>query len=413
MNAAILQARGLSWETGGVTIVDRVDFSVARGELVGVIGPNGAGKTTLLRLMAGILMPSAGDVELEGRSVPSMDPRSRARRIAFMTQDIAQVFPFTVMEIVLMGRYPHVARLRPETPEDHERARHMLSYVGMGPLEERTFNGLSGGERQLVLFAKALAQDTDVLLLDEPSSSLDIHHEDRVFSMAQELAREGRAVAASVHNLAVAAHYCSRLVLLEKGRVAREGPPELVLRSDILDRVYGTRTVVAPSLATGSLTVSVVPEGRQPRGTRVHLIGGAGSAVNLTRELTRRGCSLSGGIAHEQDSDEKLWRSLGVPLRAVGAFARISDEEVQAASSLVEQADLTILCVFPVGVGNVGNLRLAARARRLLVLQPGPEEAPRVLLTPEARALFNEICSRAAVLPYEGILAAVQDAASG
>jgi len=310
-----------------------------------------------------------------------------------------------------MGRYPHLGRFQPETAADRERARRMLSYVGLGALEERPFTALSGGERQLVLFAKTLVQESDVLLLDEPSSSLDLHHEDRVFSIAQELAREGRAVAASVHNLAVAAHYCSRLLLLDHGRVARDGRPEQVLRSEVLDQVYATRTVVAPSLATGSLTVTVVPAGRQPRGIRVHLIGGAGSAVNLTRELVRRGCSLTGGIAHEHDSDEKLWKSLGVPCRSVGAFSRITDEQVEAGSSMVEEADLTILCSFPVGVGNLGNLRLAARARRLVVLKPGPPDVPRTLLVPEARAAFEEIAGRASVLSYEAVLAEVDGAA--
>jgi iron complex transport system ATP-binding protein len=405
MSAPLLQARALTWAVGEVTIVDQVDLSVRRGELVGVIGPNGAGKTTLLRLLAGLLNPSGGEVVLDGRRVMLMDHRRRARGISYMTQDVSQVFPFTVMEIVLMGRYPHLGRFQKETVEDLKRARQMLSYVGLGSLEGRVFNGLSGGERQLVLFAKTLAQDTDVLLLDEPSSSLDIHHEDRVFSMAQELAREGRAVVASVHNLAVAAHYCSRLLMLEKGRVASEGRPDQVLKSEILDRVYGTRTVVAPSLATGSLTVSVVPSGRDASGKRVHLIGGAGSAVNLTRELIRLGCSVSGGIAHEHDSDEKLWKSLGIPCRTVGAFSRITVEQVQEARSMVEEADLTVLCSFPVGAGNIANLRLAAHARRLVVLKPGPEDVPRTFLAAEARTLFEEISARASVLTYDAVLA--------
>ena len=408
MSGGFLQARGLSWRVGEAVIVDGVDLAVPRGELVGVIGPNGAGKTTLLRLLGGLLRPWRGDVVLEGSSVPAMDPRGRARRIAVMTQEVSQVFPFTVMEIVLMGRYARVARFQRETGDDQERARRMLSYVGLGSMEERTFSGLSGGERQLVLFARALAQETEVLLLDEPSASLDIHHEDRVFSMAQELAREGRAVVASVHNLAVAAHYCSRLVMLEKGRVAVEGRPEQVLRTGILDRVYGTRTVVAPSLATGSLTVTVVPASRNAPGVRVHLIGGAGSAVNLTRELIRLGCALSGGIAHEHDSDEELWKSLGIPHRSVGAFSRITDEDLHAAEPMVEQADLTILCSFPVGAGNLGNLRLAARARRLLVLKTGPEDVPRTLLVPEARPLLDGLCAQAEILPYEAILARLE-----
>jgi iron complex transport system ATP-binding protein len=405
---AVLLARGLTWTVGEARILDGVDLSVARGELVGVIGPNGAGKTTLLRLLGGLLAPSSGRVLLKGRSVSEMDDRARARWVSFMSQDVSQVYPFTVMEILLMGRYPHLGRFQKETAGDRERARRMLSYVGLGPLEDRTFSGLSGGERQLVLFAKTLVQETDALLLDEPSSSLDIHHEDRIFSMAQELAREGRAVVASVHNLTVAAQYCSRLVMLEKGRVAADGRPPEVLRSELLDRVYGARTMVSPSLATGSLTVMVLPGGSVRRGTRVHLIGGAGSAVNLTRELYRMGCELTGGIAHEHDSDERLWKSLDIPRRSVGAFSRITDDEVSQAAAFVEEADLTILCCFPVGSGNLGNLRLAIRARRLVVLKPGPEDVPRSFFSEEGRELFDRLLARASLLPHDEILQEIE-----
>ncbi|MGO9309935.1 MAG: ABC transporter ATP-binding protein [Spirochaetia bacterium] len=404
MNGPFFDARGLTWAVGNATIVDRLELTVHRGELVGVIGPNGAGKTTLLRLLAGLLPPTAGEVRLDGREIGGMESRSRARLVSFMTQEVSQVFPFTVREILLMGRYPHLGRFQREGAEDVERARRMLSYVGLMAVEDRGFGGLSGGERQLVLFAKALVQDTDGLLLDEPSSSLDIHHQDRIFSMAQELAREGRAVIASVHNLSVAAQYCSRLVLLEKGRIASDGRPEQVLRSETLDRVYGVRTIVSPSLATGSLTVTVVPPDKGAAGYRVHLIGGAGSAVNLTRELYRLGCSLTGGIAHEYDSDEKLWRSLGIRCMSVGAFSRITDEQVKEAAPLVAQADLTILCSFPIGQGNLGNLRLASMARRLLVLKPGPEELPRTFFSAEGRTLFEQVCAGSRVLDREGIL---------
>ncbi|MGA2977600.1 MAG: ATP-binding cassette domain-containing protein [Spirochaetia bacterium] len=408
MNSVVLQATGLCWRVGKAAIVDGIDISIGRGELVGVIGPNGAGKTTLLRLLAGLLPPSAGKVTLDGVDITAMESRHRARRLSFMSQDTAPAFPFTVREILLMGRYPHLNRFEQETADDHERARRMLSYVGLSGVEDRGFSELSGGERQLVLFAKALVQDTETLVLDEPSSSLDIRHQDRIFSMAQELARENRAVVTSVHNLGVAAQYCSRLVLLEKGRVAAEGRAEQVLRSDILDRVYGVRTLVSPSMATGSLTVAVIPQRANAAGTRVHLIGGAGSAVNLTRELYRLGCILSGGIAHEHDSDEKLWRSLGIEHMAIGAFSRITDEEVLACSRFVQEADITILCSFPVGQGNLGNLKLAALARNLVVLKSGPQDAQRGFLLQEGKAIFNELCAGARILLYEEILSELE-----
>jgi len=253
-----------------------------------------------------------------------------------------------------------------------------------------------------------LAQETDVLLLDEPTANLEISHQDRLFSMAWELTGEGKAVAASLHNLDVASRYCSRLVLLDRGRVAADGTPAEVLRPEILDPVYGARTVVTASAATGSLTVSVVPRGRArgADGHRVHLIGGAGSAVNLTRELSRLGVRLSGGIAHEYDADEALWRSLGVPHRTVGAFSRIQPADVAEAAPLVDEADAVVLASFPLGPGNLENLSLAARARRLVIVEPGPEDMERSFFSPDAARLFGELLPRAERCTYPQLAAA-------
>jgi len=412
VSGPVLRAEGLTWRAGPVTILEGVDIGVSHGELLGVIGPNGAGKTTLLRLLAGLLTPSEGKVLLGGHEMRTLDSRARARKLAFMSQEISQTFPFTVLEVLLMGRYPHLGRFEQESAEDRERARRTLSYVGLAGIEDRPMNELSGGERQLVLFAKTLVQDTEVLVLDEPSSSLDIRHQDQIFSMALELASENKALVTSVHTLGVAAQYCTRLVLLDRGRVAAVGRPEEVLRSRILDPVYGVRTVVSTNASTGSLTVSVVPRRSAGRRSRVHLIGGAGSAMNLTRELHRLGFEVSGGITHEYDSDEKLWRSLGCPCETVGAFSRITEEDVQRAAPLVQAADITILCSFPIGTGNLGNLRLAGLSRSLVVLRPGPEDVPRSFFSPEGKSLFDEVSAKAVVRGYAEIIGELEEKSS-
>jgi iron complex transport system ATP-binding protein len=409
---ALLEAAGLAYEAGGKRILDGVGIGVERGDLVGVIGPNGAGKTTLLRLLCGLIAPAAGSVSVDGRPVSAMRPAERARRIAFMSQDTSQAFAFTVTEVLLMARYPWLARFERETGADRERASRALAYVGLAGFESRSFTELSGGERQLVMFARVLVQDTEVIALDEPSASLDIRHQDRVFSMARELSRERRAVVASVHDLDAASRWCTRLVLLDRGRLAATGTPGEVLQSAHLDPVYGVRTMVSANPAAGGLSVAVIPERLPGRGPRVHLVGGAGSAVNLTRELLRLGCEVTGGITHEHDSDEKLWKSLGVEHLAVGAFSRIGDGDIERAADLVAAADLTVLCAFPVGTGNLGNLRLAARARRLVVMEPGPGDTPRSFFAEEGRGLFAEVAERADILTYEQLVARVKNAGS-
>jgi len=401
--AELLRAEGLGFRIDGRDILRGVGLGVRAGEFVGLIGPNGAGKTTLLRLLLGLLKPTSGRVLLAGRPLERLAMRERARAAAYLSQEEASPFAVPVLDLVLMGRYPHRSRLERGRDSDLDMARRALSYVGLSGFEDRYFNELSGGERQLAMFARVLAQDTQLLLLDEPTSNLDIRHQDLFFSMALELTREGRAVVACVHDLDVASQYCSRLILLDRGRVAAEGPAAQVLKPEILDPVFETSTVVTPNAATGSLSVSVVPRSWPGEGPRVHLIGGAGSAVNLTRQLTRLGCRVSGGIAHEFDADHTLWRSLRLPCSVVGAFQRISAQDVELAAHFVEQADLTVLASFPIGPGNLENLRLAARAFRLLILSPGPEDPPRTFFSEEGRALFAELASRTRTLDYAAL----------
>jgi len=403
----LLEVRGLSFAVERFSILDSVSLRVTAGEFVGLIGPNGAGKTTLLRAMVGIIEPSAGSVLLGGLALARVPSRERARRIAYLGQESPGDFPFPVLDILLMGRYPFLGRLDRESEADLERARRALAYVGLEGFEERYFHELSGGERQLVLFARILVQDTQVLLLDEPTSNLDIRHQDLFFSMARELAREKRGVVAAVHNINVASRYCTRLVLLHDGRVAAEGPPDQVLQAEILDHVYGSRTIVTHSTSTGSLIVDVAPRRAAGGGPRIHLIGGAGSAVNLTRELARLGFRLTGGIAHEHDADEKLWKALEIGSVVVGAFSRITGKEVERAAPLVEAAELTILCSFPVGPGNLENLRLAARARRLVIVLPA-DESPRGFFSQEGRRLFEGLRGKAIEMGYRELVAALE-----
>jgi len=398
----LIETHKVCYSVAEKRIIDRISISVKRGEFVGLIGPNGAGKTTLLRLMIGVLPPTGGEIVLEDRRLQEIRLRERARRVSYLSQETTTVFPYPVLDILLMGRYPFLGRFQRESESDLEKARRALAYVGLRGFEERYFNELSGGERQLVLFAKILVQETELLLLDEPTSNLDIKHQDQFFSMAFELTREKKAVVAAVHNLNIASQYCSRLILLHRGRVATEGKPEEVLRSEWLDPVYETKTVVTRNTSTGAVVVNVAPRtpaGRQPM-PLIHIIGGAGSAINLTRELVRLGYRISAGIAHEYDVDQKLWQALEVPSLVVGAFSHITAEDLEKAFPMVEEADLTVLCSFPIGPGNQGNLKLAGHARRLVILEAGLREEPRVFFSPGARSEFSALAAKSEQMDY-------------
>jgi iron complex transport system ATP-binding protein len=229
-----LRARGATFAVADTRLVDGIDLDVHAGELVALVGPNGAGKSTLLRLLAGELAPTRGTIELDGEPLAGCSPLELARRRAVMPQDTVLRFAFTVLEVVQMGRFPHPAG----EGGDEEAVDRALAAMELEPLAERTFPTLSGGERARATMARVLAQSTPVLLLDEPTASLDLRHQERGRAIAREAADAGGAVVAVLHDLNLAAAYSDRLGLLHGGRLAGMGPPWDVLRQDLLETVF-------------------------------------------------------------------------------------------------------------------------------------------------------------------------------
>jgi iron complex transport system ATP-binding protein len=241
---AALAFEDVALRLGARAVLRGVSLELAAGEVVGLAGPNGAGKTTLFRAATRVLRPERGAVRLAGAPIDSLSRRELARRIAVVPQDVTVPFPFRAGEVVLMGRAPHRAGFGFETGADVERARACLALVGIEGLANRSMLELSGGERQLVLVARALAQDPEVLLLDEPTAHLDLRHRAVVLERVREFAAQGGAALVVSHDLTLAARTCARLALLADGVLAACGPPAEVLRPAMLARVFGVETEV-------------------------------------------------------------------------------------------------------------------------------------------------------------------------
>jgi iron complex transport system ATP-binding protein len=236
--------------------VQDVSLSVEGGSVVGLLGPNGSGKTTLLRLLAGMLTPASGTVSLDGVPIAAMDAAARARRIAVVPQETHLAFDYTVLEIALMGRYPHLGAFELEGPRDVQIAREALAATGTASLERRLFATLSGGEKQRVVIASALAQQADVLLLDEPTASLDVGYQFEVANLLGRLNKErGLTIVVATHDLNFAAGLCHSLVLVSEGRVVNAGPTDDTLTSLNIQTLYGVVADVYPHHAAGHLTV--------------------------------------------------------------------------------------------------------------------------------------------------------------
>jgi iron complex transport system ATP-binding protein len=253
----LLATRGLSFAYGERPALDAIDLRVEAGEIVGLLGPNGSGKSTVVKVVSGLLPGYRGSVEVAGREVRSLPRRELARQVAVVPQESTFAFSFTALEVVLMGRHPHLKGLAFEAAADVEIALAALERSNGRHLAGRDVRKLSAGERQRVVIARALAQRAPLLLLDEAASFLDVRHQVEAFDLVRRLAEEeGTAVLAVLHDLNLAAEYCQRVVLLASGRVEAAGPTREVLTYANLTRVFATDLYVDVNDLTGSLVVT-------------------------------------------------------------------------------------------------------------------------------------------------------------
>ena len=253
---AVLETTGIAvtYESGGREIhaLRGVDLVLRPGELLAFVGPNGSGKTTLIRALTGVVRPTAGTVRFSGRDIASLGQPEVARLVAVVPQDPVLPPAFSALDCVLMGRTPHLRLLQQEGPRDVEIARRAMLATETWLLADRPVGELSGGERQRVVVARALAQETRVLLLDEPTAHLDIGHQGAVLELMRTFTRQdGKAVLAVVHDLTLAAQYCDRIVVLKDGAIAAAGSSADVLTPDLLQSVYGVPVSVFPHPDTG------------------------------------------------------------------------------------------------------------------------------------------------------------------
>ena len=243
----------LRYSVNGKTIVADASFEIERNEFLGIVGPNGAGKSTLLRLLARILNPTGGRILLDGEDLSRYEARELYRKISFLPQTSHFDFPLSTLEVVLTGRYPYLGIFESESEDDIKRAENCLSLVDMEGFAKRKVTTLSGGEQQRVSLARVLAQETDFIFLDEPSSHLDIHHKFALMEMLRSLARNGKGIAAVIHDLDLASRFCDRVLVLEDGRTKALGEPSQVFSEELLSSVFKVRGAWDPQ--SGNLLV--------------------------------------------------------------------------------------------------------------------------------------------------------------
>jgi len=371
-----LSIMGVECRYASVKILENVTFQAEAGELIGVLGPNGAGKTTLLKTISGVLKPNGGVVYVDGRELNRMGVKEVARNIAVVPQDPQTTFNFTAMEIVLMGRNPHMSRLQLESPKDVQLALSSMRLAGVEHLADRMMDEISGGERRLIMIARALAQEPRILLLDEPTLHLDIANQIKVMELLRELCgKRGLLVIAVLHDFNLAARYCDKLLLLSGGRVQATGTPEEALTRENLSHVFGVQVYVKRHEMTNSIYIVPVSASggkeRLRKSLRVHVICGGGTGASLLKALSDQGYEISAGVLNVLDTDYEAAQQVGAEVAVEAPFSPITSAAHRRNIELIKRADIIILTEFMIGKGNLKNLEAAiegAKMRKPVVL---------------------------------------------
>jgi iron complex transport system ATP-binding protein len=358
------------------SVVSDIDLEIGCGEVVGIIGPNGSGKSTILKALCGLLRPYSGQAMLDDVDLCHISREALARQVGMVPQTPTLPDTFTVLEMVLMGRYPHLGLLRYESKRDIDIVCRALERTGVMALSDRRMSEVSGGERQRVVIARALAQEPRFLLLDEPTAHLDIQHQLEIMELVHSLADSGLGVAMALHDFSLAGRYCHRLVLLKDERIFKEGTPQDVLTAENIEKAFGVTVMIYNDLSSGPIVVNAALSrtiSRDGKGL-IHIIGGGGSASGIMQRLHLEGYQLTAGVLHQGDTDLSTSRALGIEAIVAPSFAAIDDASYRLNLGLIAQADCVLLTDTAFGIGNLRNLEAAVTAKCLVLIDDTPIE---------------------------------------
>jgi iron complex transport system ATP-binding protein len=399
----LLSVEGVECRYGSVKVLEDVNFAVKEGDFVGILGPNGSGKTTLLKSISRTLKPHVGTIMLNKNDIYSLKSVEVAKQMAVVPQETNIGFSFTALDVVLMGRNPHIGRFEMETERDVDIAKKAMTLTDTWQFAARPINELSGGEKQRVIIARALAQEPKVLLLDEPLTHLDIINQLEVMDLVKELCVKDKLIVLEViHDLNLAARYCTSALLLKDKKIFAAGALEEVLTSENIKSVFEVNAIVKKHLVTNSLFVMPLsPQKASPtRRCAIHLICGAGTGTALMRVLLDEGYSVTAGVLNVLDTDFETAQFLKIPVTTEAPFSPITEKTHNANLLMMGKASTIVLTSVPFGHGNLQNLEAALEALErdipVFVVDEVPIES-RDFTHGNAKALFAELKRRGAV----------------
>ncbi|MGC8716512.1 MAG: ABC transporter ATP-binding protein [bacterium] len=415
LSKAVIEAFNIRCTYEGREVLKGITISLLPGELVGLLGPNGSGKTTLIRTLSKTLKPVAGTVSLDGKLLDELSYREIAKKIGVVPQETVLDFAFTVYEIVMMGRNPYVSRLQGETKEDEEIVKEAMSLTNTLGLAERRITELSGGEKQRVILARALAQNPKILLLDEPTSHLDVTYQIEMLNLIRELVkRKGISALAAIHDPNLAAQFCDKIILMKGGLIYDFGLPKDVLNSENLKDVFDIDVIVKHHPIYESIyilpLVSHKKENKE-RKIRVHLICGGGTGTRYIYHL-RQYFEISVGVVNILDTDAETCQELGIESILEAPFSSISESNYERNLEMIDASRVVVMCPVPFGSGNIANLKAlfyAQEKNKLTIMINDPPIGTRDFTGGEATRLWKQLERNSIITKGDNLLEVINE----
>lgn len=361
----MLEIKNLGFGYNSERVLKDISFNIKKGEFVSIIGPNGSGKSTLLKTLNGLYKIDNGTILLDGKELNKYKSRDMARSIALVPQDTNVSYEFTVEEIVMMGRHPYKGRFDREDEDDLNIIYESMRLTNTFNLKERLITEISGGERQRVFIARALAQKSSVILLDEPTSHLDINHQMDVLNLLRDLNKEqGITIVLVIHDINLAARYSDWIILLKNGVILGKGTPNEVITSENVEMTYDIKVAVDINKYTNSPYLTPIEKTKNPKcsGIKVHIISGGGTGQKIVNRLYSEGYNITMGVLNVGDSDWSLGKSLSIPIAEEAPFTGISKRAYEKNMDYIKEAEIILLMKVPIGSGNIKNYQAAEEA---------------------------------------------------
>jgi len=411
MSEKILSVKNLSFSYNSKCILDNISFEIRQGSFVSIVGPNGAGKSTLVNIISKVLKGFDGSVSLEGKDLKLMTSRELAQNMAVVPQYTNPSFGFTVEEMVMMGRHPYISRFGRERPEDYRVVREVMEKTSITQFASRRFTQLSGGEKQRVVIAQALAQETPILLLDEPTSHLDINFQIELMNLFSRLNREeGKTIVGVFHDINLAIQNSSQIMLLKDGNIFGFDEPEKIINRQNLKSVFHSDIFVGKNPITQKIYVSPVfdpgyafkqsgPE-KEEKLIRIHIVGGGGAASPVLNLLYHHGYQLSCGVVNTFDTDVDTCQMLDIPYVVEAPFSPISQTSENKNIEFIKESDLVVLPEIEFGNGNFSNLESVKEAlvlNKKVIVIGNSDIGKRDHTDGKAKILYEKILSGGAI----------------